>query len=150
MTDTLTIEPEMAKPQPRPFQFTIGSLMILTAVVGGFFAIATQVGFIYAAGYFHFVLRVLTLKYRTSWKGILALNLSLINCYLLPALLIEYFVSDYFPSSIAIFWLTSCLSSLLFAIHVADAETRFNKITGGIGLGINLVIFVIGLYLFMN
>ena len=77
MTNSPTTEP----PEPTEsdsevghHQFTIMSLMILTAAVAVFFAIATQVGLIYAAGYLHLVLVILTLKYRRGWKGITAIN----------------------------------------------------------------------------
>lgn len=67
-------EPDSECDQPRPFQFTIGSLMILTAAVAVFFAIATQVGLVYAAVYLHFALTVLALKYQRGWKSITAIN----------------------------------------------------------------------------
>jgi len=59
MTDTPTTETE--SPEPRPFQFTIGSLMIFTVIVAIFFALVTQSNIIVAATFTWFLFLVVTL-----------------------------------------------------------------------------------------
>jgi len=57
-----------AQPPDRPFQFTIGHMMILTAAVAGFLALATQTHIFVAATYAWVVL--LLIAYWMSKKGL--------------------------------------------------------------------------------
>lgn len=79
MTDTPTAtEPDSECDQLRPFQFTIGALMILTAAVAGFFALLTQANGVIAGC---FALGALgTWIYPKYWRGIFA-GVSYINVF---------------------------------------------------------------------
>jgi len=102
-----TPEPETANPpdKPRnPFQFTIGSLMILTAVVAFFFSISTQVGFVFAAIFLNFAITILALKHQLDWKVITAINalLFMVLATQLPFFtIVGYFHSVFFIVALA-------------------------------------------------
>ena len=135
MTDTEP-EPEMPKAQPRPFQFSIAGLMILTAVVAGLFALGTQVGFIYAVGLLHFILLILALIYRTCWKGIMAINFSVFNCYFLPLILAFVFPDKSF---VIIIWLIFFVASIGCGIFIRSSGSRLDRISVSISLWVYLL-----------
>lgn len=122
MTDTPTItEPEPPE-QPRPFQFSIRSLMIFTAAVAGFFALATQAPVIFTVCY---VLLASALGiFPKYWRGIFASNFFLFYWILLITFSIYQF-PDGERLSIA-----SLLVSLASAIYAIFSTHPFDKIAG--------------------
>jgi len=146
-------EPE-TREQPRPFQFTIGSLMILTAAVAGFFALATQapleVTLLVLAAFPHIFLLILSLRNQKYRKGITAINYSLINCCAFPAIMFNsnYFLGiDVKLGLVLLITSASILGSSLFSIVVQRNGTRFNMIAGDVGIRLSFVAF--GLLLFI-
>ena len=116
-----------AEPEIGHFQFTIKSLMILTAAVAVFFALLTQMDLVYAVGFVHLALFILSLRYRTRWKGIMAINWSILNFYVLPVFL-DNSITE-LKDVIATLKLVA-FGSLFFGIVLITRNDKFDSISG--------------------
>lgn len=134
---------EMAKPP----QFTLRSLVTLTFLLALFFALATQIPFIYAAGYFHLFLLMFAPCYPTKTKGIMAINYAIFNGYLLPAIVSVIIRGREAFAACLLLVPTSILISLVLSIVLLLSGKYFNKIAGCVSIVINVL--VTGVYLFL-
>jgi len=118
--------------QPESFQFSIKSLMAVTAVIAVFFALITQVEpFIPALVSFslvHTLLLILSLLYPSRRNGFAAINYSMFNIFLLPVAALSIF-----DAVIGFYlWTMSTLGIFWFAPRLLSNPIRFNRISGWI------------------
>jgi len=126
-----TPEPETAKPldQPRPFQFSIWSMMVLTAVVAGFFAVVTQTDGFIAFICIWFILSVAGFwKPRKYWKGCLAMNILLLHGWVGPL------NSNLYSGLIRI---TIALGCFGFVAFIFVRGNRVDKVLGSVSAVLN-------------
>lgn len=139
MTNTST---NSEPPETRPSQFTIGSLMILTAGVGGFFALITQIPFdrneetvitflyvwliVIIAGFWNL---------RKYWKGFLAANIPFLQVLVWQASYPITGIADVYYTRfhlyLSLVFLALVLAGLYLVVLIFVRGNQVEKVVGG-------------------
>ena len=127
--------------------------MMLTAAVASFLAVATQAPFgatvFFSIVFIHIFLIFLALSYPARRNSFLAINYSILNCFFVPTGILFLFLSSNFGETKLplVLWFASIFVSVAFATGLLRKDSRFDKMSGGISLLINVLPFLIVMYL---
>lgn len=154
--DDESARPESEPDQPRPFQFSIGSLIIIMAEIAVLLAVATQASLdtalLVVPILIHLYFLVHTLRNPKYWRGITALNITVFNCFTLACYCALEFLglNEYTFTAL---WLGSpfvYFGFYRFQIVPLASSERFNKDSAKVCLVLQIVYFVFLFLLFLT